>query len=194
MAKGSNMKSEIDSSDGRRTDTRDKIFTVALDVFAERGYEKATLREIADRLGVTRPALYYHFASKEAILEAVHDQVAASFDTLIKDGKNLPRTAESRREILRQLLMLMSGAWGRFARFAESNEAAMRDLTGARSFIQQTERLTELLQPTRTVAGRMAARLAIGAILMIDARSEQLGGTTAQRRAAALQVAGNLVA
>ena len=45
---------------GRRGDTRARIQQVALEMFAEQGYERTSLREIAERLGVTKAALYYH--------------------------------------------------------------------------------------------------------------------------------------
>ncbi|GIF26697.1 AcrR family transcriptional regulator [Actinoplanes tereljensis] len=44
----------IITTDGRRTDTRDHIRAAAMEVFSERGWAGATLREIADRLGITR--------------------------------------------------------------------------------------------------------------------------------------------
>ena len=43
---------------------------MALELFAEQGYEKTSLREIAERLGVTKAALYYHFKSKEDIVRS----------------------------------------------------------------------------------------------------------------------------
>src|SRR5580704_12464879 len=51
--------------DARRGDTRARIQQVALELFAEQGYDKTSLREIAERLDVTKAALYYHFKSKE---------------------------------------------------------------------------------------------------------------------------------
>ena len=52
-------------------DTRDRILETALDLFIERGYDKTSLREIAERVGVTKAALYYHFSSKEAIIRTL---------------------------------------------------------------------------------------------------------------------------
>jgi AcrR family transcriptional regulator len=52
-------------------DTRDRILQVALDLFVEQGYDKTSLREVAERVGVTKAALYYHFASKEEILRTL---------------------------------------------------------------------------------------------------------------------------
>jgi AcrR family transcriptional regulator len=48
----------------RHHDTRARIQQVALELFAEQGYDKTSLREIAERLDVTKAALYYHFKSK----------------------------------------------------------------------------------------------------------------------------------
>ena len=52
-------------------DTRERILEVALDLFVEQGYDKTSLREIAEQVGVTKAALYYHFASKEAIFRTL---------------------------------------------------------------------------------------------------------------------------
>ena len=52
-------------------DTRDRILATALDLFIEQGYDKTSLREIAERVGVTKAALYYHFSSKEEILRTL---------------------------------------------------------------------------------------------------------------------------
>ena len=48
--------------------TRERILEVALELFNEQGYDKTSLREIAERLDVTKAALYYHFERKEDIL------------------------------------------------------------------------------------------------------------------------------
>ena len=43
-----------------------------MDLFIAKGYDKTSLREIAEQLGFTKAAIYYHFASKEDILLALH--------------------------------------------------------------------------------------------------------------------------
>jgi AcrR family transcriptional regulator len=53
-------------------DTRERILDVALDLFIEKGYDKTSLREIAEKIGFTKAALYYHFPSKQDILMALH--------------------------------------------------------------------------------------------------------------------------
>jgi AcrR family transcriptional regulator len=53
-------------------DTRQRILDVALDLFTEQGFDGTSLRQIAEQLGVTKAALYYHFESKDDILMALH--------------------------------------------------------------------------------------------------------------------------
>jgi AcrR family transcriptional regulator len=55
--------------------TRQRILDVALDLFVEQGYEETSLRQIAERVGVTKAALYYHFRSKDEILMTLHEPV-----------------------------------------------------------------------------------------------------------------------
>ena len=45
---------------------------MALDLFTEQGFDGTSLRQIAEQLGVTKAALYYHFESKDDILLALH--------------------------------------------------------------------------------------------------------------------------
>ena len=54
-----------------RRDTRAEILAVASELFTTQGFETTSLREIAVRLGITKAALYYHFASKDDILRAI---------------------------------------------------------------------------------------------------------------------------
>ena len=60
---------------------------MALELFAEQGYEKTSLREIAERLGVTKAALYYHFKSKEDIVHSFTDDYFAEIDDLAGLGQ-----------------------------------------------------------------------------------------------------------
>jgi AcrR family transcriptional regulator len=57
--------------------TRERILDVALELFNEQGYDRTSLRQIAERLGLTKAALYYHFKSKEDILLELHLRVHA---------------------------------------------------------------------------------------------------------------------
>ena len=71
-------------------DTRDRILDIALDLFIEQGYEKTSLREIAERVGVTKAALYYHFSSKEEILRTLVRPIFDGLGPLIEALKSRP--------------------------------------------------------------------------------------------------------
>ncbi len=59
--------------------TRERILEAAIDLFSERSYDGATLRDIAARAGVTQPLLNYHYRSKGELWRAAVD---ALFDRL----------------------------------------------------------------------------------------------------------------
>ncbi len=51
-----------------REDRREQIFSAAARLFAQKGYGRTSLQELAGALGVTKPALYYYYRSKEDLL------------------------------------------------------------------------------------------------------------------------------
>jgi AcrR family transcriptional regulator len=67
--------------------TRGQLIEVATALFAEHGYEGTSVEAVLAAAGVSRGALYYHFAGKEAlftaVLEAVSDRVAAEVTEII---------------------------------------------------------------------------------------------------------------
>jgi AcrR family transcriptional regulator len=75
-----------DDRPGDDASTREKILDVALDLFTSQGFDGTSMREIAERLHISKPAIYYHFASKEEILTAlhlrVHESVRPAFERL----------------------------------------------------------------------------------------------------------------
>ncbi len=60
---------------------REQIAEAATDLFSRMGYDKVTVKDLAHACGITEPALYRHFTSKEAIYDAVLDGLAARMDT-----------------------------------------------------------------------------------------------------------------
>jgi AcrR family transcriptional regulator len=74
----------------RGDQTRERILEVALELFNERGYDKTSLREIAERLDVTKAALYYHFARKEDILIELDRRLGAVGGEVLDELDRLP--------------------------------------------------------------------------------------------------------
>src|SRR5271165_2048541 len=77
------------SSDPVATSTRDRILDIALELFADQGYDKTSLRDISDRLGTTKAALYYHFERKEDILLELHLRLHALGREALEELGNL---------------------------------------------------------------------------------------------------------
>lgn len=67
-------------------DTKEKIFDAAVDMFAEKGYDGVSIRDIGRAVGITEGAVYKHYSSKEAILESIFSYV---------DGKIYPKAPEA---------------------------------------------------------------------------------------------------
>lgn len=52
-------------------ETKPRIVREALRLFLDKGYERTSLNDIAGAVGITKPAIYHHFASKDDLLQAV---------------------------------------------------------------------------------------------------------------------------
>ena len=61
--------------------TREKIFDAAIDLFSRQGYDGVSVRQIAGAVGLTESAVYRHYPSKEAILDAIFAYVERSVYT-----------------------------------------------------------------------------------------------------------------
>jgi AcrR family transcriptional regulator len=128
-----------DAGSAPRRDTRARVQQVALELFAEQGYEKTSLREIAERLGVTKAALYYHFKSKEDIVHSFTDDYFAEIDALLDWAKDQPRSAETQREILDRYVGIVLAGSDVF-RFLEQNRAAVQGMEAAEAGKQRFAR------------------------------------------------------
>jgi AcrR family transcriptional regulator len=67
--------------------TRAAILEAALDLFAERGFDGASTRLIAERAGVAQPLLNYHFAGKQELWQAAVDDLFARLTTSTDDWR-----------------------------------------------------------------------------------------------------------
>ncbi len=77
-------------------ETRANILGAALRVFRERGFEKATMREIASEAGVALGAAYYYFDSKDAIVMAFYERAQSEMKRDIEAALGRSRTLEER--------------------------------------------------------------------------------------------------
>ncbi|MEU5050625.1 TetR/AcrR family transcriptional regulator [Streptomyces sp. NPDC021096] len=173
----------------RRSNTRERIQKTALDLFVSRGYEKTSLREIAEELGVTKAALYYHFKTKEDILTALSDQLGEPVDELIAWGRSQPPTLETKRELLRRYSAVLKDAAPLY-RILQENQATLRELAVGERLKDRVVSFSRLIQagetPVATQVRFSSAMLTVhfGALAL-----ETLQGDPEEKRTALLDVA-----
>lgn len=64
--------------------TKDKLKRAALAAFAQKGYEGATMQEIAEAVGINKASIYNHFKGKEDLFLSVYEDVAREYEKLLK--------------------------------------------------------------------------------------------------------------
>jgi len=107
------------------SDLTNRLLRSAAEVFAEKGYEKAGVAEIARRAGVTTGAIYSRYGGKaELLLEAVDHHVPGSIDSVLNGGGNPGSPTEALSMLGDHLLDPLDGRHGLFL---EAIVAARRD-------------------------------------------------------------------
>jgi AcrR family transcriptional regulator len=124
---GETLSSHDQVEPAEASSTRDRILNVALDLFTEKGFDGASLREVAERLGVTKAAIYYHFASKDDILMALHMRLHEFGKDALGQMTDAPVTLEQWGELLDQIVGQMLAQRKLFL-LHERNQAALEKL------------------------------------------------------------------
>ncbi|MER7954831.1 helix-turn-helix domain-containing protein [Streptomyces sp. NPDC096030] len=176
-----------------RGNTRQRIQDVALELFAAQGYEKTSLREIAEHLDVTKAALYYHFKTKEDIIIGIFQDLTRPMDELIAWATEQPRTLEVKEEIIRRYQQSLVGAAPLF-RFMQENQAAVRELSIGMTFKERLLELSGLIQePDFAVIDRVRCVSAIFALHSGMFFMDNVEGDPEEKREAVLEVALDLI-
>lgn len=85
-------------------DTRETIRAVALELFSDKGFEQTSLREIAERVGLTKASLYYHYPSKQALLLAVVEPMITGWRSIVDDTAGLEHDPDAVRGVVERCL------------------------------------------------------------------------------------------
>jgi AcrR family transcriptional regulator len=177
----------------RRGDTRQRIQDVALELFAEQGYEKTSLREIAEHLDVTKAALYYHFKTKEEILVSIFEDLTKPIEDLIEWGRDQPHTLETKQEIARRYADALDGATPLF-RFMQENQAQVRDLRIGERFKDRMRGLREIMiDPESRLVDQVRSLSAIFTLHAGMFAVQDLEGDPEDKRKAVLEVATDMI-
>jgi AcrR family transcriptional regulator len=176
-----------------RDDTHGQILRAALELFAEQGYDKTSLREIAERLGVTKAALYYHFRAKEGILTALVQEGCGPLREVIEWARAAPPGLTTRQQALRRYEAALTEVAPLF-RLLQANWAAVRGLAVGTEFQNTMADVVGLVRdPTACLPDQLRCSAAVltlhAAVLALD----DLDAEPAEKRAAALEVALDLL-
>ena len=76
-------------------DTRERILAAALELFSRNGYAGTNIRELTAALGLVKSSMYKHFESKEAIWNALLDEMIAYYGERFGSPENLPPVPDS---------------------------------------------------------------------------------------------------
>ncbi|WP_316523035.1 TetR/AcrR family transcriptional regulator [Kitasatospora brasiliensis] len=147
-----------------RSDTRARILEVSLELFSEHGYEQTSLREIADRLGVTKAALYYHFKTKDDIVLGIVERMAAPIDETIAWGREQAWSPEMRDELIRRFAGGMAER-APLLRFFHENQPALRESPAGLAFKDRMIAMMQLVHgPDADFHDRLRAAMSLFAV------------------------------
>ncbi|GGN35910.1 AcrR family transcriptional regulator [Actinoplanes campanulatus] len=178
----------------RQSDTKADIRRVALELFTQRGYEATSLREIAERLGVTKAALYYHFHSKEDIVRSLFGEHLAALDDLVAWATQQPPGPDLRAEVIDRMLRLSLDHGRQTMQFALANQHVVRDLhPGKENMFERLRTLFEVVTgPDAGVEETLRIRVALLSINTTVFAAQGLGATDEQIAAAVRDIAHRL--
>lgn len=75
-----------------------QILEIAVQVFIEHGYDATSVASLAERLGLSKSALYHHYASKERLLELALDEAMGSLEAVLREPGATAGSAGDRLE------------------------------------------------------------------------------------------------
>ena len=161
---GRNVGKPAGATTARRELVENEIYEHAIRLFAERGFAGTSLQDIADALGVTRPALYYYVKSKDELLAKLAADVAGGSAAQITELAGRPDldAAGKLREIVRLTALRQATQPERFRLLIRSEAELPAELSDA----YDTSRRAVL----RAVTGVIEEGIRAGRFRPVDAR------------------------
>ncbi|EMR04358.1 TetR family transcriptional regulator [Cesiribacter andamanensis] len=183
-------------------ETRQRLLEAGMQVFLERGFDKASLEEIAQQVDMTRGAVYWHFKDKQALLEALLEQklqpARQQLEGLLRDPElrplqkittfvRLQLQLMAENEAYRNAQLLLQRCWMALPAPAEG-----RSPWGEEHYLLLLEELYWQAQSERAVAAHLSplhlATYTLGVVNGLVQQFGQLGLSRAEARRMAEQL------
>lgn len=153
----------------RGDEARARVLDIALELIAERGFAATSTREISERLGFTKAALYYHFHTKDELLAAIIAPAVAGLAALV-EGAGPREDPDARRHLLEGYVDLVASHENLVRVLADDPTA--RKCSAVVETVPLYDKLLELLSgepenedcAERGTEGRTRVRATLGAV------------------------------
>ncbi|TDE37262.1 TetR/AcrR family transcriptional regulator [Nonomuraea mesophila] len=140
------------TSSGSASERRDHLVKLAAELFARKGFQATTVREIADEAGILSGSLYHHFDSKETIV----DEVLSTFlDDLIARYRAALETGGDARTVLSEMVRIGFGT-------LEPHRAAITVMQNDWNYLRQFPRFNYLVKAEDEVEQMWVAQIKAG--------------------------------
>ena len=144
-------------------DTRARVLQAALELFAEQGFAATSTRELSERLGFTKAALYYYFKTKDDLLAALIQPAIEQLTALITQTP-VRASAAARREVLAAYLDLNASHVDLLRVLTQDPSVARRPASAVHAALE--ERMLQLLagHEAPDLTEQVRARAALAAV------------------------------
>jgi AcrR family transcriptional regulator len=153
-----------DISAPRNAVTKEAVVEAAGELFAQLGFDRTSMRDIASRLGISAAALYHHYESKDAILLAVAEPGFILAEQWMATADETPLAPETVRAILGNYYALLGKEWKLFMLLLGDPAIRGHDIIGPRLHAQARQFYGFLAGPDPTFESRIRASAAMGAL------------------------------
>ena len=89
-------------------DTKERILEAALEMFSQNGYTGTNIRELSASLGLVKSGVYKHYESKEAIWNALLDEMIAYYEEHFGSPEHLPSVPKSLEELVQVTMQMVN--------------------------------------------------------------------------------------
>jgi len=155
--------SAVETDNQQTADTKNQILENARELFAEHGYDGTSIRQLTASLSITPAALYYHFASKNEVLEGLAAKLHDRSEIFLTRIRDFDQSQESMREALTLYYELLADDINVF-RLVYNDAAIQHSPIGQRLRSQARDFYAYLVGPDPSVEDRMRAAGAVGII------------------------------